>query len=243
MKFITRLLAVLAVSLIQSVSVQASMIVERINEDGIVNSQTIDFLAESLGDFSGSASLFQSVGIKNVTASASSPNGEEYARSDHAKALWVGSNGGLSIVGNNDSAGCTQYDENFKCIGERLLPLVEFYNFEFADDINQVGFYMVDVWLPLVFSFYADGSLVEVYDEQERGSWDGNTLGTGVGWTAWRAFESSVAFDEIKIESRNSVADGFGVASIRTTLIPEPASIILFLSAFITLFLRLKRMR
>ena len=243
MKFTTRLLAVLAVSLFQSLSVQASMIVERINEDDIVNSQTLDFLSQPLGDFSGTANLFQNYGIENVTASASSPNGEEYARGDYDKALWVGSNGGVTVVGNNDAAGCSQYDADFKCIGDRLLPLVEFYNFEFAQDMNQVGFYMVDVWLPLVFSFYADGNLVEIYDEQERGSWDGNTLGTGTGWTAWRAFESSVAFDEIRIESRNSVADGFGVALIRTTSIPEPASVFLFLSAAFGLSLRLKRTR
>ena len=88
---------------------------------------------------------------------------------------------------------------------------------------------MVDVWKPLVFTFYDDGNVVEVYDEEARGAWDGNTLGTGTGWTAWRVFDSIVAFDQLRIESKNSNADGFGIGEIRkeSVQVSEPSTLVI----------------
>lgn len=228
MKFLFGLLFSLILFL--SHSAFAIVIVERINEDDIANHQTLNFADQDFGSIQGTDNVFTDFGLANVHAEASANSGEEYARGDYGHALWVAGNGGLQIVENNGAAGCSAYDADFKCVGDRLLPLVDFYEFTFQSELNSIGFYMVDVWLPLVFTFYSNGDLVEVYDEEDRGSWDGNNLGTGTGWTSWRAFESEVAFDQVKIESKDSTADGFGVALIRkeAAQISEPSVLALF---------------
>lgn len=209
------------------ISIAQASLITRINEADFINAESLDFVSENLGTISGTDSHFTDFGISQLTALASAPDGEEYARGDYQQALWAGETAGVEIVENNGLAGCSLYNVDFKCVGERKLSLVDYYLIDFSSDLTKLGFYMVDVWKPLVFTFYYNDVEVEVYDEEARGSWDGNNLGTGTGWTAWRVFDSTVAFDQVRIESKDSKADGFGIGEIRkeSTQVPEPSSL------------------
>lgn len=226
----TRFFLMLSLMFMHVTIAQANLIT-RINESDFINAESMDFLNEPLGSISTTDSLFTDFGISELTAVASAADGEEYARGDYQQALWAGETNGVEIVDNNGIAGCTQYDQNNKCIGDRKLSLVDYYLIDFSSDLSKIGFYMVDVWKPLVFTFYNNDIEIEVYDEEVRGAWDGNMLGTGTGWTAWRVFDSTVLFDQVRIESKNSNADGFGIGEIRKESVPVSEPSTLFIMA------------
>lgn len=222
----TRFFLLLSLMFMHITIAQASLIT-RINESDFINAQSIDFLSENLGSIATTDSIFTDFGISELTAVASAADGEEYARGDYQQALWAGETTGVEVVENNGDASCSLYDVDYKCIGERKLSLVDYFLIDFSSDLTTLGFYMVDVWKPLVFTFYKNDIEIEVYDEATRGSWDGNNLGTGTGWTAWRVFDSAVAFDQVRIESKDSKADGFGIAEIRkeSVEVSEPTTL------------------
>lgn len=230
----TQLFLVACLSFIQ-VSISHAEIVRISGPSGFTDPETLSFGAAEYGAISGSDSHFTDFGISSISAVASNAIGEEYARGDYEYALWADSNNGVQVV--KDGDGCTTYNADGKCLDStRTLSLVDFYDMSFSDDLTKIGFYMVDVWLPLEFIFYLDGKEVGKYDELARGDWDGNSNGTGNGWTQWRAFSSDIAFDQIKIESAGGDnRDGFGIALIRkeAVAVAAPASFsLLALSLF-----------
>lgn len=230
----TQLFLVACLSFSQ-VSMSHAGIVRISGPSDFTNPETLSFGAAEYGTISGTDSYFTDFGISSISAVASQATGEEYARGDYDYALWSDGSNGVQVV--KDGDGCTTYDATGKCLdATRTLSLVDFYDVNFSDDLTKIGFYMVDVWLPLEFIFYLDGTEVGRYNEEARGDWDGNTDGTGNGWTQWRAFSSDIAFDQIKIESANGDnRDGFGIALIRkeSVAVAEPASFsLLALSLF-----------
>jgi hypothetical protein len=239
----TQLLLLALLSVFQVTISHAGII--RIDESEFIDAETLSFGPSDKGPISGTDDLFTNFGISDISAKASQSFGEEYARGDSQYVLWADSNDGVQVVEERDGCDAYSTDPKFldKCVGNRTLAKVDFYDVNFSDDLTKIGFHMVDIWKPLEFTFYLDGAIVGEYDEDARGDWDGNTTGTGLGWTQWRAFSSDIAFDQIKIQSTAGAQDdGFGIAQIRKEAIsvPEPSSVML-LAASLFGFLSTRR--
>ena len=242
----TQLFLVACLSFLQ-VSMSHAGIITRISESGFSDADTLSFSASEYGSISATDDLFTNFGISDISAIASQPNGEEYARGDLDYVLWADSTNGVQVV--KDGDGCaSSYNTDGKCLDPkdgsifRTLSLVEMYDINFSDDLTEIGFYMVDVWKALEFSFYLDGANVGTYDETP--DFGTNTTGTGIAWSQWRAFSSNVAFDQIKIRSADGTKiDGFGIGQIRkeAVSVPEPSSFIILTASLFGLLLTKRR--
>ncbi len=165
-------------------SMAATYGVRKINQNDFEDFETLDMQTFPHGPISSTDQLFQDFGLEYVTAECSAPTGDE---NENYPALWGDYPEGVKIVS----------------VGEgspgRTLPPIRFYDLKFKNPITRSGFFCVDVWAPINFTFKLDGQEVARYEN-------------ATGWTEWQLFETDTPFDQVILE--NYPVDGFGISII-----------------------------
>jgi hypothetical protein len=182
-----------------------------VDQSEFVDFELFDFNTFSKGLISNTDSRFTDFGLTSVSVIVEKTSGEEFNNGSLGikHALWGAGDNDLYISDGTEHSS-----------GGRPLALIEAYEFNFETSVTRVGFYLEDVWQPVVAIFSLNGNEVGRSGELTE-------------WSAFQLFGSDTAFDKVVLQS-TATNDGWGVSQVivdRSELpiqeVPEPGTVIL----------------
>jgi hypothetical protein len=181
-----------------------------VDESDFVDFELLDFNTFSKGIISNTDSRFTDFGLTSVSVIVETIAGEEFAGGSPGikHALWGAGDNDLYISDGTEHS------------GNRPLALIKEYKFNFETSVTRAGFYLEDIWKPVVAIFS--------FDEIEVGR-----TGQLTEWSSFQFFGSDNAFNQVVLQS-TAADDGWGVSQVivdRSEIpiqeVPEPGTVIL----------------
>ncbi len=205
-----KFLKVILTGLVLSTSCFVHAAIISVDKSDFVDFELLDFNTFSKGIISNTDSRFTDFGLTSVSVIVETTAGDEFDGGSPGikHALWGAGDNDLYITDG------TEHSNN------RPLAFIKQYEFNFETSVTRAGFYLEDIWKPIVALFSLDG--IEV----------GRT-GQITELSSLQLFSSDYAFDKVVLQSTAAV-DGWGVSQVivdRSEIpfqeVPEPGIVIL----------------